>query len=60
MKNFLKLSLVICGFALSSFMGSEKATAKRNTNYGCASPGSEICGTTPNGTILFGRCACEN
>jgi hypothetical protein len=51
MKNFLKLSLVICGFALATFAASDKASA-RVKDPGCYGAGA--CGTTANGTVLNG------
>lgn len=57
MKNVLKLTLAVCGFALATIASTSevKAGDKPSSipgNPGCYSSGQ--CGVTANGTILIG------
>jgi hypothetical protein len=54
MKNFLKLSLVICGFAFATIATTEKVSAKVVALDGGGCYGAGACGTTAGGTHLNG------
>lgn len=55
MKNFLKLGLVVVGFALAIIATTEKVSAKvAPDGAGCVGE-SGTCGRTASGTTLYGK-----